>query len=116
MTVYGLANCDTTKAAIKFLKKNHQDFDFYDFKTLGVSQEQLEKWLSQISIDRLLNKQSTTWRSLSVGEQQTASTTSGAVALLVKHTSLIKRPLVAWNDGTVTVGFKETAFEDRIAS
>ncbi len=34
-----------------------------------------------------------------------------AQAVMVAHTSLIKRPVVEWPDGTVTVGFTSEAFK-----
>jgi arsenate reductase (glutaredoxin) len=116
MTVYGLVNCDTTKAAIKLFKARQQNFVFHDLKTMDVSREQVEKWLQTVSLEKLLNKKSTTWRGLPVEEQLTASTIEGAVTLLVNHTNLIKRPLIEWENGTISVGFDVAEFETLVSS
>jgi arsenate reductase (glutaredoxin) len=89
---------------------------FHDLKTMDVSREQVEKWLQTVSLEKLLNKKSTTWRGLPVEEQLTASTIEGAVTLLVNHTNLIKRPLVEWKKGTISVGFNEAEFETFLLS
>jgi arsenate reductase-like glutaredoxin family protein len=34
---------------------------------------------------------------------------------MLAHSSVIKRPVVAWADGQVTVGFKPELFAERLA-
>jgi arsenate reductase-like glutaredoxin family protein len=54
--------------------------------------------------DTLLNRAGSTWRQLSEAERELAVDESGALALMATHPSLIKRPLVAWAHGALTVG------------
>ena len=107
MTVYGLPNCDTTRAAIKWLKERQIPYTFYDFKSEGLSESQVRDWLTKVPVEKLLNKQSTAWRGLSPEEQATANTIDGAVSLITKYSNLVKRPLIAWPGGSFTVGYKE---------
>jgi arsenate reductase-like glutaredoxin family protein len=43
-------------------------------------------------------------------EQAAASATKGALALMQEKTSVIKRPIIEWKDGTVTAGLDEETF------
>jgi Spx/MgsR family transcriptional regulator len=114
MKLYGLPNCDTTRAAMKWLKENKIDFEFHDFKKQGISISKLKAWLGQIPVEKLLNKQSTTWRGLTPGEQATSSSTQGAIDLMQKHTSLIKRPVIEWNNKTITAGYTIDVFKSLV--
>jgi arsenate reductase-like glutaredoxin family protein len=55
--------------------------------------------------ERLVNRQGTTWRRLD--EPVRASTVDAASArrLMLDQPSVIKRPVVEWGDGRITVGF-----------
>jgi arsenate reductase len=109
MKVYGLPNCDTTRAALKWLKEHKLHVEFFDVKS-GVSAELLHGFLQHLPLEKLLNKKSTTWRSLPADEQAKAATIDGAIALIQKNASLIKRPVIEWNKNTTTAGFDETLF------
>ena len=41
MIVYGIKNCDTVKKALKWLDENGAEYEFHDFKKLGVTEEKL---------------------------------------------------------------------------
>lgn len=113
MVIYGLANCDSTKAAMKWLKANGLPFHFHDLKAEGITAGKLREWLQEIPLDKLLNKKSTTWRSLAQVEQSSANSPQGAILLMQEYTSLIKRPLVEWNKNSITSGFDEAVFRSR---
>ena len=56
--------------------------------------------------EKMVNRAGYTWRGLPATD--TADLTEAkAVALAVKHPSLIRRPLIEHADGRVTVGFSE---------
>jgi len=114
VSIYGLTNCDTTKAAIKWLKGKNKAFTLHDYKTLGITAEKLETWLEEVPQEKLLNKKSTTWRGLDATAQATAATQPGAIELMQANTSLIKRPLIEWPDGSITVGYDENLLEEKI--
>lgn len=113
MTVYGLPNCDTTRAAFKWLKQHKTGYTFRDLKA-GITKQEITQILTDLPLEKLLNKKSTTWRALSPEQQELAATKDGAIGLLQEHTSLIKRPLVKWDDGTVTTGFSEEIFASHV--
>ncbi|MFN7836043.1 MAG: ArsC/Spx/MgsR family protein [Burkholderiaceae bacterium] len=103
-TVYGLSNCGTVKKLLVSLRAEQRPFLFHDFKKLGVSGAQLDRWLAQIDWQLLLNRKGTTWRSLPASVQASVIDTASARAVMLQHPSCIKRPVVEWQ-GTVTVGY-----------
>ena len=109
--IYGIPNCDSVKKALDYCKQNKAGFTFHDFKSEGVTKEKLKGWLKQVPLENLLNKKSTTWRDLTPDEQQKASVRAGAIQLMQQKTSVIKRPVVEWPDGSITTGFKADVFD-----
>ena len=106
--VYGIPNCDTVKKARTWLTAQGQAHTFHDFKKQGVPMVKLTLWASAVGWDKLLNRQGTTWRKLDLTAQANAATPVGAQKLAIANPSLIKRPVVEWSDGFVTVGFDAT--------
>jgi len=105
ITLYGIPNCDTVKKARAWLADVGLDHRFHDFKKQGVPPDRLDGWLRAAGQDRLLNRQGTTWRKLDPAQQAQAGDASGARTLMLEQPSVIKRPVVEWPDGTVTIGF-----------
>lgn len=105
ITLYGIPNCDTVKKARAWLASQGVEHAFHDFKKAGVPPQRLDAWLAAAGADRLLNRQGTTWRKLEPAAQSAAQAPAGARALMLEQPSVIRRPVVEWPDGTVTVGF-----------
>lgn len=114
ITLYGISNCDTVKRARAFLSSQGAEVRFHDFKKQGVPADELKRWLSAIGRDKLVNRQGTTWRKLDEAQQSRAATDEGALALMAEQASVIKRPVVQWPDGSLTVGFDESAWSARL--
>jgi len=113
--VYGIPNCDSVKKARVWLEEHGIEFEFYDFKKLGVSSALVEDWLKDVSLDQLINKRGTTWRGLSAVHQAEAGTTAGAIALMSHKPSIIKRPVIAVNGRVKTLGFSAEQYETLFA-
>ena len=105
ITVYGIPNCDTVKKARAWLAAQGAEHVFHDFRKQGVPPEHLTRWLRAAGWQKLLNRQGTTWRKLDAATQAAAGEEAGAQALMVTQPSVIKRPVVEWPGGEVTVGF-----------
>jgi Spx/MgsR family transcriptional regulator len=105
ITLYGITNCDTVKKARAWLAGQGVAYQFHDFKKAGVPPDRLEAWMREAGWEKLLNRQGTTWRKLDPALQARAGDAEGARALMLAHPSAIKRPVVEWDDGAVTVGF-----------
>ena len=104
--LYGIPGCDTVKKARKWLDANGLEYAFHDYKKEGADAAKLEAWIAAHGVDVVLNKRGTTYRKLSDEEKAKAADSHEAVALLVQHPTMIKRPVVEHSAGTL-VGFKE---------
>ena len=113
-TLYGIPNCDTVKKARTWLTNHGQDYRFYDFKKQGVPEPQLDAWLAAVGWETLVNRKGTTWRTLDDAAKAAVTDTASARALVLLQPSVIKRPVVEWPDGRVTVGFTADSFAARL--
>ena len=113
--LYGIPNCDTVKKARDWLTAQGVDYSFHDFKKQGVPTDLLPAWLKAVGRDTLINRKGPTWRKL--GPEVHASVVDDASAMAVMQTSssVIKRPVVVWRDGSVTVGFDTKQFSQHMA-
>jgi len=105
MIVYGIPNCDTVKRARAWLDARGSAYSFHDFKRAGVPERQLDAWLKAAGWEVLLNRKGTTWRQLDAAAQARVTDAKSARALMLQQPSVIKRPVVEWDDGRITVGF-----------
>lgn len=110
--IYGIPNCDTVKKARAWLAERGLAHTFHDFKKQGVPASQLPVWAKAVGWDQLINRQGTTWRKLDAAAQASAQTLQGAQKLTLDNPSIIKRPVVQWPTGEVTVGFDDARWTD----
>jgi arsenate reductase len=107
--LYGIKNCDTVKKARAWLDSHRQDYQFHDFKTLGIERKQLEQWCRRIGWEVLLNRSGTTYRKLPEAVK-TSLSAEKAIDLMLAQPSMIKRPVLEY-DGQLSVGFKPDAYQ-----
>ena len=94
MKVYGITNCNTVKKALDWLKANHVNYEFQDFKKLGVAPEKLQEWNDKAGYEKFLNKQGLTWKQLDPEVKESVKSSTDALKLLQQKTSMIKRPVI----------------------
>lgn len=99
--IYGLENCDTTKAAIKQLKTDGKVFEFVNLKKFNLTPAILKKWFDQKSWEKLLNKRSTTWKNLDKTLQEKVKDETTAIDIIINYPTLLKRPIVEVNSNIV---------------
>ncbi len=104
-TLYGIPNCDTVKKARTWLQQQGRAHEFHDFKKLGVPADRLDAWLAAAGWERLLNRKGTTWRQLDEAARAAVVDTASARAVMLANPSTVKRPVVEWPGGAVSVGF-----------
>ncbi len=113
--LYGIPNCDTVRKARKWLDGQSLDYTFHDFKKEGVDKARLERWVDECSWEVLLNRRGTTYRKLDEADK-TDLDRAKAIALMIEHPSMIKRPVVETDDGArVLVGFAESEWENTLS-
>ena len=112
--VYGIPNCDTVKKARAWLAERGVPYRFHDFKKQGVPPQHLARWQAAAGWDKVLNRQGTTWRKLPPAAQAAVTDAASAAALLQREPSAIKRPVVEWPGGAISVGFAPGDWAARI--
>ena len=112
ITLFGIPHCDTVKKARLWMQDQGLAYHFHDFKKDGVPPEALGHWMQALGWETLLNRKGTTWRKLDPALQNSVTDAASAAVLMQTHASVIKRPVVQWADGRVTVGFVLQAFLD----
>ena len=101
MLIYGLKNCDKCRAARKVL----QSAEFVDIREVPLTVTVLAKLIETCG-DALVNKKSTTWRSLPEIDRQLP-----LIELLQAYPTLIKRPIIKDQNGNYSVGWTTQIME-----
>ena len=106
ITLYGINNCDTVKRARAWLAEQGIAHQFHDFKKLGVPEAGLDAWLAAAGWEKLLNRKGTAWRALPDAVKGGVNDAASARQVMLQHASTIKRPVVDWGAGRISVGFE----------
>lgn len=107
-TIYGIKNCDSVKKARKWLEAQNINYTFHDFREQGLTEEMVKEWLQVASLDKLVNKRSTSWKQLDE-ESKVHLTNETAPALCARFETLIKRPVLSHNE-QLHLGFNEKIY------
>jgi Spx/MgsR family transcriptional regulator len=110
ITVYGIPNCDSVKKARNWITEHGLAYQFHDFKKQGVPMAQLSGWMAAAGWELLLNRKGTTWRKLDDAARLAVVDAPSATALMLAQPSVIKRPVIEWADGRISVGFDAATF------
>lgn len=104
ITIYGIKNCDTMKKAFAWLDGHGVDYDFHDYKKVGVTKAKLTAWCRDKGWEVVLNRAGPTFRKLPDAAKQDL-TQDKAIALMMGNPSMIKRPVLE-QGGALEIGFK----------
>lgn len=108
ITLYGLATCDTTRSARKWLAAKDIAYRFHDVRDDGLTKVLVQGWVKALGWEKVLNKASTTWRELPANEKA-AIDEKKAITLLLAHPTLVKRPVLD-RGGVLSLGFKPESY------
>jgi len=103
--LYGIKNCDTVKKALVYLNNHDIDYQFIDFRQNPISKQVLIKMVDSVGWELLINKRSTTYRSLSEEEKSNIN-----YDLVLSLPTLIKRPVMVRGEN-IMVGFSEQKYD-----
>jgi arsenate reductase (glutaredoxin) len=109
ITLYGIKNCTTVKKAQQWLDGQGVIYRFHDFRRDGLTLALLQYFLVVCDWHLLINRRSSTWKTLSDTQRAELDTSAGASVLLM-YPTLIKRPLLAIGDN-ILVGFDPAAYQ-----
>jgi len=105
VVVYGIPNCDSVKKARAWLAARGTGHVFHDFRKAGLPADRLDAWIAAAGWERVLNRKGTTWRRLDDSQRAAVVDAASARAAMLSEPSLVKRPVIEWGDGRITVGF-----------
>ncbi|GAB2800332.1 arsenate reductase [Rhabdobacter roseus] len=115
LTVYGIPNCNTVKKALHWLDEQGVVYRFHNYKKEGISREKLTNWLAQVPWEKLVNRAGTTWRQLPDAQKASIDSAEKATELMLEKNSVIKRPLIEDEAGTVlALGFDESHYQSTL--
>lgn len=109
VTLYGIPNCDTMKKARKWLANKGIEYQFHDYKKLGINEAMLREWVGKVGWETLLNRRGMMWRKVPQ-EVKDHIDEASAVELMLATPSIIKRPVLDTGKA-IHVGFMEDLYQ-----
>ncbi len=109
--LYGIPNCDQVRAARAWLKTHGREPEFIDFKKVGLTASTLDRWLTHLPWDALLNRRGMTWRQLDPAVRAQIVDQGSAAELMLALPLLIKRPVLEVGE-KISVGFSEPLYRN----
>jgi arsenate reductase (glutaredoxin) len=98
MILYGISTCDTCKTAQRALVRAGHDVTFRDVRATPLTEAEIARLVGELG-DRLINRQSTTYRGASDFFKA-----SDAEAQIAAQPTVMKRPLIE-ADGKLWLGW-----------
>jgi arsenate reductase (glutaredoxin) len=119
--VLAYGGCSTCKGALKWLKEHGVEHTVRPIVEDPPTEAELAAWIpaSGVGVRKWLNTSGQSYRELGKAKIEAAGETE-LVRWLARDGKLVKRPVVVWGDGggvtgvSVTVGFREEAFEAKV--
>lgn len=111
MKLYSLSNCDTCRAAARWLRARDIAFSEHAIRETPPSPAELRAMLAAHGgeLRRLFNTAGRDYRALQLGEKLPGLPVAEALALLASNGNLVKRPFLI-GGGAALVGFDEATW------
>lgn len=113
LTLYGIPSCDTCRKARKWLEQEGIEYTFHDVRKEGLDSALLERWSKRLGWEKLINRQSLTWRKVPEADRENMNK-SRAILTLIEHPTLLKRPVLE-SSKMLAVGFTEASYKEIFA-
>ncbi|WP_291781388.1 Spx/MgsR family RNA polymerase-binding regulatory protein [Cecembia sp.] len=114
LRVYGIKNCNTMKKTFDFLGNEGVNYEFVDYKKKAPGTELLNSFAEKVGFEALVNKKGTTYRKLEDREKELLGSKESALAILTEKSSMIKRPIVEFPDGSLILGFEPEQIKGKL--
>lgn len=112
--LYGLAKCSTCIKAKQWLEAQGVPAELVDYRDNPLPAASLQTWSRELGgWEKLVNRASMTWRQLPE-ERKSPVSDEEWLALIAEFPALVRRPLATWPDGTVTAGFTEKKYREKL--
>ncbi len=114
--VYGLEKCSTCDKARKWLDKNKIAHAFVDYRDHRIEGATLKDWATQAGgWENIVNRTGTTWRNL-LPNRKTPASDPEWLLLIKEYPALVRRPVVVFDGGAMSVGFTDKKFRETFAA
>jgi Spx/MgsR family transcriptional regulator len=64
LKIYGIPACNTMKKTFEYLQSKGIPFEFINYKKNGIRSDELQGFIDQLSLEKVFNKQGSTYRQL----------------------------------------------------
>lgn len=112
--VYGIKNCETMKKTFKFLEEEGVDYIFIDYKKKSPDEGLMVRFADKVGYESLINKKGTTYKRLTDEEKKLLENEEDALSLLIKKSSMIKRPIIEFPEESMIVGFQPDQIREKL--
>lgn len=113
--VYGIKNCNTMKKTFDFLAEKEVEYEFIDYKKQNPDAPLLEGFLKKTDLASLVNKKGMTYRKMTDEQKSALENEETAIPILEENSSMIKRPVIVYKDGSLSLGFDPEVIESHLA-
>ena len=107
--LFGIENCDQCRKARQWLRARGVSVQFHDLRRDGLSAQMLERWLTRVPWDSLLNRRGQSWRKLEESQRREVVDRDSLIELLLAQPLLVKRPVLEASD-RLLIGFSEAVY------
>jgi Spx/MgsR family transcriptional regulator len=114
LKVYGIKNCGTMKKTFSFLDEKGVSYEFIDYKKQKPTTDLIYSFLSKTTLESLVNRQGTTYRKMDDEQQAALKKVEAAIPILIENSSMIKRPVITYPDGSLTLGFVPEKISEKL--
>ena len=109
--IYGIPACNTMKKTFDFLHEKGIEYTFHNYKKEGISATILQGFIDALGLEKVMNKQGSTYRQLSEETKALLSNDNEAFSFLLEKNSAIKRPIMT--DGKrIIAGFNSEELDE----
>ena len=84
-----------------------EGYEFNDYKKQKPDQALLESFIDKLGLDTVVNRRGTTYRKLDDETKLALDNEDTAIPILQEKSSMIKRPILVFEDGSMQAGFDE---------
>ena len=107
--LFGIENCDQCRKARQWLRTRGVSVQVHDLRRDGLSAQMLERWLTRVPWDSLLNRRGQSWRKLEDSQRREVVDRDSLIELLLARPLLVKRPVLEASD-RLLIGFSEAVY------
>lgn len=111
ITVFGITNCSTVQKARNWLEENKIEYNFHDYKKVGIDEKHLKSWINKFGWEKVLNMQGMMWRKASEEEKAKVIDEKTAIEFMIRVPNSIKRPIIELENGEILRGFDPNLWE-----